>query len=350
MTASSEGEMIKVGITGATGLVGSDLVSYLSEPKNVGAKDSGVKVRAIARRADAIAGRGDLEVACADVLDKAALEAAFVGLDVVVHAAGFVDPLAEKQKIFAVNLKGTENAFQAARACGVRQFIHISSLSVITGQHDQFDLDEQAPLCLCGEAYADSKVESEKYLQELMRGGLPITILRPGFIYGEGERAWLKRVMQSVSKGQAILVDGGARSTNVVYVRNLSSLIKVCLLNEAAYDQIFNVTDPEFVSKKMLFDTVADALGVPRIKKNLPRAVVKSLFEIMGTIGSISGIFNEKSKAQFARFSPGAYRLIAVNQGFSIEKARKVLGYPFADCVGFSQAMQETIGRISQAK
>ena len=343
MTALTASDTIKVGITGATGLVGSDLLSYLSD------NTSNVKVRAIARRPEAMVGRENIEVAGADILDQAALQAAFAGLDIVVHAAGFVDPLADRQKIFAVNLKGTENAYQAAKACGVKQFIHISSLSVITGQHDQFDLDEQAPLCLCGEAYADSKVESEKYLQGLMHGGLPITILRPGFIYGEGERAWLKRVMQSVLQGQAILVDGGTRATNVVYVRNLSSLIKACLLNEATYDQIFNVTDTELVSKKMLFDTVADALGVPRIKKNLPRPVVKALFEILGTIGSISGIFNEKSKAQFARFSPGAFRLIAVNQGFSIEKARKVLGYPFADCVGFSQAMQETIGRI-QAK
>ena len=55
-----------------------------------------------------------------------------------------------------------KNAIAASKMAGVKHFIFISSLSVITGQGDQFNVDESAPLRPCGESYADSKIEAEK--------------------------------------------------------------------------------------------------------------------------------------------------------------------------------------------
>ncbi|MGX9105276.1 NAD-dependent epimerase/dehydratase family protein, partial [Escherichia coli] len=91
------------------------------------------------------------------------------------------------------NVQGTQTVLESSQKAQLKQFIHISSLSVITGQGDQFDVDETAPLRFCGENYADSKASAEQMLRDKMSeaGTMPITILRPGFIYGPYEKTWM---------------------------------------------------------------------------------------------------------------------------------------------------------------
>lgn len=326
---------LRIGVTGATGMVGRSLVSALAS--------AGHAVLALARSPQPalFQGLSNISWAAADLIsvEPVDLERLCSGLDVLIHAAGFVDPLAAREEVFAINLGGTKKIFQAAAAAGVKQFIHISSLSVITGQEDQFDLDETAPLRLCGEAYADSKVESEEFIT---RASSPMvwTILRPGFIYGEGERSWLPRVIASIRGGQAVLVDGGRRQTNVVYAGNLSRAALLCLLNEKSYGQVFNITDGERVTKKQLFDAVADGTGSPRIKRNLPRWFLQPVCTL---VTAFAGGASSQVRAGLSRFSPAAFRLVAVNQGFSIKKAQTLLGYPDQHCLPFADAMKITL-------
>lgn len=336
----------KVGITGATGLVGQALVEELSLDfdvvaiaRNPQALDSIVKCLEQSPEARTVAS------ALADVSDVAALERAFAGLDVVIHAAGFVDPMADRAKIFAINVGGTENCLKAARAAGVKQFIQISSLSVITGQGDQFNLDESAPLQLCGEAYADSKVEAEKLFAEYASAGFNYTILRPGFIYGPNERSWMPRVVKAIATGQAMLVDGGVRETNVVYVGNLALAARKAILNEKAYGQVFNITDGEKVTKKELFDSIADGLALPRVKKDLPRWIVKPVCQM---VSAVAPSLKPETQAKLTRFSPAAFRLAAVNQGFSIAKAERVLDYNSASRVPFKVGMAKTMKLLAE--
>lgn len=334
---------IKIGVTGATGLVGRDLVQSLSQ--------AGFSVRALARKpltqvkwASELAMQNpSLEWFEADISDNLMLADAFKGLDVVVHAAGFVDPLAPRSEIFAINFEGTKNCFVAATACGVKQFIHVSSLSVITGQGDQYNLDESAPLTMCGESYADSKVAAERYITGQTLDDIKWTVVRPGFIYGPGERSWLPRVIDNIAQGKAVLVDGGSRETNVVYVGNLTLAIRACLLNSTAYGQVFNITDGQKVTKKELFDSIADGMNLPRVSKNVPRWVLKPVFDTIGLIAPLAG---SEGRSKLAKFSPGAFRLVAVNQGFSVKKAERLLAY---DASNGRQPFKESMVTTLQA-
>ena len=338
-----------IGITGATGLVGRALVADLCKTFAVVAiaRDS----QALAKLVQSVEPQAITKpiARVADVCDLTALEQAFVGLDIVIHAAGFVDPLADRQLILSINTGGTANAMKAADKAGVQQFIQISSLSVITGQGDQFNLDESAALQLCGEAYADSKVEAEKLFDSanFKQGNYKFvyTILRPGFIYGPGERSWLPRVSKAIATGQAMLVDGGSRETNVVYVGNLAKAVRSAILNERAYGQVFNITDGEKVSKKQLFDAIADGMGLPRVKKDLPRWLVKPVCQLV-TAFTANKKMTPQAQAKLARFSPAAFRLAAVNQGFSIAKAERILDYNSSNRISFKDGMDITMKSI----
>lgn len=321
---------IKIAITGATGLVGSNLAPYLAK--------RGYRVRALvrcARSAEAFveswASLG-IEVQEANILQPADLTQAFTNIDVVVHTAAIVDPYASPQSIYAANVLGSKSVLDAAEDTGVKQLVFISSLSVITGNQDQYNSSEKAPLLMCGEPYADSKVQAEKLLTNKMNSTTAITILRPGFIYGPRERAWLPQLINAIASRRAILVDGGAKETNVIYIDNLNRAIEAALLNEKAYGQIYNLTDGQSITKKQLFDAISKELRLPPIKKNLPSWLVKPVF---WTVSSIVPLLPVSTRKQLSRFSRAAYRLIGINQGFSIAKAEQDLNYtnriPFAE-------------------
>jgi len=109
-------------VTGATGFVGSALVSVLA--------GQCCEVRPIAR---SVAGAGG--VAVGDIGPQTQWSAALVGVDCVVHAAARVhmmaesaaDPLAEYRE---VNVEGTLNLGRQAAEAGVRRFVFLSSVKV----------------------------------------------------------------------------------------------------------------------------------------------------------------------------------------------------------------------------
>lgn len=332
----------KVIVTGATGLVGFQVVKQLVR--------AGCDVVAAVRassKTDALMDlknrSGKVAIAVADVSDVTAMTTAMSGCTAVVHCAGSVDMQAPREEIYETNVQGTRNALIAAIKAGVQQFIHVSSLSVITGKEDQYNVDETAPLRYSGEAYADSKVDAEKVVVS-ESNGIQTTILRPGFIYGPGERAWMPRLISNIKAGKAMLIDGGVRATNVIYVENLARAVELSLLNPAAYGNTYNLTDGKTPTKKELFDAICDGLGLPRVTKSIPRPVAQVVF---GLVAAVSPVMSKETRQKLARFSPGAYRLAAVNQGFSTKRAEQELGY--TDLIPFSQGMAETLKTFSSS-
>lgn len=327
----------KVAVTGASGLVGSHLAEHLVQ--------NGYTVSAMSRSATtekcltSIAGPGALSLHKVDVNDEKALLQAFAGADVVVHAAGTVDPYGTRDSIFHTNVEGTRTAMEAARKAGVKQFVFISSLSVITGQGDQFDVDESAELKPCGESYADSKVEAERLvMSEPDTSAMKVTSLRPGFIYGPREKAWMPRLINSIGTGKAMLIGGGVKETNVIYVGNLSRAIENSLLNPKAYGQVFNLTDGERITKKQLFDAIADGLGLPRVTKQIPYGVARFACEMISSFAPLLPVEKQRS---LSRFSRAAFRLAGVNQGFSVKKAERDLDY--VNRIPFKEGMAITL-------
>ncbi|MBX9668015.1 MAG: NAD-dependent epimerase/dehydratase family protein [Candidatus Obscuribacterales bacterium] len=325
----------RIAVTGATGLVGGHLVDYLAE------RD--YQVVAVGRSSDKLKrfSHPNIEKRVADIENQEAVLQAVSSVDVVVHAAGTVDPYGSREAIFATNVGGTKLILDASKNSGVKHFLFISSLSVITGQGDQYDVDESEPLKPCGEAYADSKVEAERLvMNEAGKGesSMKVTSLRPGFIYGPGEKAWMPRLINSIATGKAMLIDNGVKQTNVIYVENLSHAITAAILNQNAYGQVYNLTDGQKVTKKELFDAIADGLSLPRVKKVVPGAAAKMVCEV---VSKVAPLMPTDTQRKLARFSRAAFRLAGVNQGFSIAKAERELNY--VDRVPFSQGISKTL-------
>jgi nucleoside-diphosphate-sugar epimerase len=329
----------KVFITGATGTVGLYLFEYLANRGYTVV--GGIRAASQRNEIDKIVKNfpNTASFIEADITDLNLLSKNIAGCDVVIHTAAAIEPYSNWQELKRINVAGTDNVLQASLEAAVHHFIHISSLSVITGDRDQFKVNEESRPIYSREPYANSKIEAEKIvLSQVHSQSINVTVLRPGFIYGPHERTWMPRLIQAMKKGRAMFVGDTDKETNVIYVENLCRAIEAAILNEKAYGQIYNLTDGQSVSKRRLFDTICDELQLPRVSLIIPAFAAKLLVE---SATAITPLVPNYLKNKLARYSRAAYRLVAVNQGFDISKAERDLNYK--DRIPFAKGMSKTL-------
>ena len=166
-------------VTGATGLVGNNLVRTLLE--------RGSSVRVLVREGSdprPLAGL-PVEVAYGDVRDPEAVRRASQGVEGVIHAAALVhigrSRLEEQRR---VNVEGTRHVAAAALAAGVRM-VHVSSVDALGPKGQGEPADENSPgdrVFPCG--YAITKRVAEEVVRDGVAQGLDAVIVNPGFMLG----------------------------------------------------------------------------------------------------------------------------------------------------------------------
>lgn len=317
---------MKILVTGATGFVGSQLVKKL--------RSEGHEVCALVRRSSRLddIDKLGIDFRYGDVTDRDSLDQALVDCDAVVHLAGMVGEAGKREDFVRINVGGTHNLLEACRKHPVKRFIHVSSLSVITGTQDHFGTKEDAPYQPTGEHYADTKIEAEKLVVKYHKDfDVPAVILRPGFIYGPGDRIFLPTVSDNLRKGKVALIDSGQKALNLIYVDNLVEAIELGLKKDTAVGEIFNLTDGEEVTKKTFFDAIARRIKVPAPTRNLSYGQARILCTVVTTLYKLLHI---KSPPPLSRMK---LRFAGQNQAFDISKAERILGYRHA--IGFNEGI-----------
>lgn len=156
---------MKAFVAGATGETGRRIVQQLV--------DRGIPVRALVRdpeKARSILPTG-VELVKGDVLNKADLVGAIADSTVLFCATG-AKPSFDPTQPYKVDLEGTKNLVDAAKAKGIEHFVFVSSLCTSQFFH---------PLNLFWLILVWKK-QAEEYLQ---KSGLTYTIVRPGGLKNE---------------------------------------------------------------------------------------------------------------------------------------------------------------------
>src|SRR5262245_60595413 len=111
-------------VTGATGLVGGNLVRALV------ARGRGVRILVRpTSRLEHLADVPELERVTGDVTAPDTVVAACAGVEHVYHCAALVSMWPrEAQAMWRVNVEGTDHVIAAARRTGVRRLVHCSSV------------------------------------------------------------------------------------------------------------------------------------------------------------------------------------------------------------------------------
>src|SRR5262249_4796953 len=136
-----------------------------------------------------------------------------------------------------------------------------------------YGTDESTPLPAEHiDGYTQTKVEAEQVARDYQqKRGVPVVILRPGFVYGPRDRVVLPKLIRKMTSGKIHYLGGDRRALNAIYIGNLLEAVFLAVEKPHAVGQVYNLTDGEPVSKRRFFEAVADGMGLKKSKQLLPR-------------------------------------------------------------------------------
>jgi nucleoside-diphosphate-sugar epimerase len=321
-------------VTGATGLLGSHLVEQL--------KALGDQVRTLVRKdskTDFLDALG-VEILRGDLTDPASCAAAVAGVDYVFHCAAKVGDWGTWREFQTGCLDATETLARAATQAGVRRFLHISSTSAYGHPSARKNpIDETAAL---GENvwildyYTRSKVECERLLWRMAeREGLPLTVIRPSWLFGERDRTTAPRLVGEFRRGRMMIVGRGDNPLSAVYAGVVADAAIKAAGDVGSRGEAYNITGQGPITQRGFLDLFADALRVPRVKKRVPYPLAFTggfLLEIRDRI------LRRQRPPRVTRY--GAW-LLGRHLEYSTEKARARLSWQPA--IGYAESIERTI-------
>jgi len=175
---------MKVLVTGATGFVGGAVARALVR--------AGVSIRVLARPESDLRNLEGLAVerVAGDLRDPASLRKALAGCQQLYHIAAHYALWAKDPSIFYdINVTGTRNTLEAARAVGVERTVYCSTIGAIGLPPGGGVGTEKTPVSLDQMAghYKRSKYLAEQEVLKLAREGLPVVIVNPSAPVGAGD-------------------------------------------------------------------------------------------------------------------------------------------------------------------
>lgn len=320
-------------VTGATGFIGKRLVARLL--------DDGHELRALLLPDEQSPFGGDVQVVRGDVTDAESLRSATGGASRVYHLAAFVGDWGDEDLIRAINVTGTRNVLEAAVASACERFVMVSSVVVYGSQLWDGDCDEDAPREHgCG-PYSRTKRESEELALGFdSLGRIPVSVVRPGNVYGPGSKNWVDLPVSALRAGQWIHVDGGDGDATLAYVDNVVDVIARAGDSEKAAGRIYNANDGSGVTWRQYAGDLARIAGAKEPTRSIPRSVALALGWTMERGWKL---FRRSGRPLITR---EAVTLLASRACVPIERARRELDYD--PPVDYRQAMEQIAQYIKE--
>lgn len=272
----------RVLVTGATGLVGSHILSSFSNDYDVYAL-----VRAKPSKTH------DWVTYCEfDLTNNGFPECLPKKMDAIIHLAQsskMRDFPLHALDIYNVNVTSTALLLDYGQKAGVTHFIFASTGGIYGASSEpcRENMPIQLPQGPLG-YYFSSKYSSEHLVQSYAHL-MSVHILRPFFIYGPNQKndMFLPRLVDSVKQGKPITLQGeNGTLVNPVHVNDVVGVIKECLsINDAL---TINVSGPDIVSIREISETIGDFVA----KKPVFSMVAGNASNIIGNNDMMHSILN----------------------------------------------------------
>lgn len=261
-------------VTGATGLLGSNLVRELAA--------QGHTVRALVRSQEKAASQlgdvGNVELIVGDMGDTPAFASALENCDVLFHTAAYFREYYAKGNVGGelerINVTASVRLFEEAARRGIRRGIFTSSSGTIGRKPDGSPGDEDTPPAeiATSNAYFRSKVLAERTLNELAgRAKIEIVHILPGLMFGPGDAAPTgagKVVLDFLARKLPGVPDGGS---NMVDARDVARAMVAAAVRGRAGARYIVAGENRTIGE--VFATLERVSGVAAPKRRLPYAL-----------------------------------------------------------------------------
>jgi nucleoside-diphosphate-sugar epimerase len=227
---------------------------------------------------------------------------------------------------------GTKHVIDAAAAAGARRFVTLSSIRAFSDTGFPDGVTEDHPVRPDTSVYVNTKIASEQVaLQAHAEGRIEATVVRPGDVYGPGSRPWTILIIEAIKKNQFLLPAMGKGIFSPAYIDNLTAGVTLAASKPEGAGQVFTISDGVGVTNREFFGHYYRMLG-KKGPRCVPTAAAMALVAVPEAAAAVSGTPTEIRRESMRYFTrTGTY---------SIEKARRVLGYE--PQVGLAEGMQKT--------
>lgn len=255
--------MRKVLVIGASGFIGKQLTQALLA--------QGYEIRCLARnpaRVQDLATAG-CEVIQGDISDLPLVQSAVDSVEAVYISIHTLSPQASNgasPRFMEVEKNGVQNVITACHSCGVHRMIYVTSLGI--------SLDEPSE-------WLRERWHTE---QLLLDSGLDATVIRPGYVVGEGGRGF-DMVVSNARRRIAISLSGDCPKMRTIAVNDLVYYLVGVLNEPRSYGQRLDVGNDDVLSMNQLIDITSDVLGRTHpIKLQIPSALLGALAPLIERI------------------------------------------------------------------
>ena len=268
-------------VTGGAGFIGSHLAAHIGRAGHEVRVLDSLAGAASRRRAAALASAPHVEITEGDIRDAGACRRVMEGADYVLHHAGEASvqrSLDDTAGCAAVNIGGTINLLEAARAAGtVKRFVFASSCAVYgdapgAAKHEASLTDPLSP-------YASSKLSAEYFCRNFFRlHGLQTVSLRYFNVYGPGQdpdgdyASVIPKFVTALARGaMPVLYGDGEQSRDFIYVDDVvEANLRAVAATRGVGGRAVNVGSGQSASLKQVLQTLGQIVGHAVEAERLP--------------------------------------------------------------------------------
>jgi nucleoside-diphosphate-sugar epimerase len=309
---------MKTLVIGGGGFVGSAIVRQLVEKTE--------KVAVFGRNYYPHLKTLDVQQHQGDILDSDLLIKAMQGYDTVFHVAAKAGIWGPKHEFEQINVTGTRNVLGACFASGVESLVYTSTPSVVFNRMDLHGADERTPYArrfLC--YYASSKAVAEQMVLVANSDVLKTCAIRPHLVWGPGDPHLIPRLIERGKRRQLKIVGNGKNMVDISYIDNVADAHVLAAENlkssATAAGNAYFISQGEPVILWQWINDLFGRLGIPPVTKKIGYGTAYAV----GTL--LEGIYMWFSMAKEPQMTRFLAEQLARSHWFSIEKARRDLGY-----------------------
>lgn len=296
-----------IAVTGASGFIGRALVDHFHV--------NGHRVRVLIHRDDL---DRDVEKFYGSLLDSGVLGGFLKGADVLFHLASALGSrMIPEAEFFRINRDGTAAVLQAALDHRVNKVVHFSSAGVYgrtSGLIPLKESDELHPV----DTYERSKMEGERAVQAFS-GRLDVSVIRPGWVYGEGDTRTFKLIRQ-IESGFFFIAGSGRVMHSPIHVGDLVRLADIIACRGEKGEVYNGGGDP--LSVRVMVEVIASLLNRRILPVRVPLALLEPpalLLEKVFALWNREAHLNSSRLAFFKRGKPLDNRKVRDEFGFQPE-------------------------------
>jgi nucleoside-diphosphate-sugar epimerase len=241
-------------ITGASGFVGQNLVTFLKERE--------VKIATVSLRDE-----------------KTLLIAA--DTTTVIHLAGKAHDLkkvSNEAAYFEVNTELTKRVYERFCESNADTFIYMSSVKAVADNPLSVVNGETVATPIT--PYGKSKLAAEQYLVENQKSGTQLYILRPCMIHGPNNKGNLNLLYQLVQKGIPYPLGSFSNQRSYLSVDNLCFIINELIQRTDITSGIYTLADDGEVSTTDLVRLIGESLGKKATILSPPVCIINFIAKI----------------------------------------------------------------------